>query len=236
MAPAVASANTPTAVAQQQNQAVRIVQIYGRTRLETGQEENYRARVNDRAARPITFRWSMGDGTLAEGNNVAHRYTRPGRYRVIVTARNARGIDTDSTFVTVTAAPRQVTVKDDPASDPTPSSRNASARTATPSVSRESAVRSTATIDWDRGGYTLMVGTFTDARQAENHALALRRDGYRTGIVVDERDGMSTVYRVVVGQFETGDAAAAERRLMVQRNMPGAWLVMPLENISTSGE
>lgn len=40
---------------------------------------------------PLTYRWRLGDGTRAQGADVAHTYQAPGVYQVTVTVRDGRG-------------------------------------------------------------------------------------------------------------------------------------------------
>lgn len=239
-APVVALPDGYDAPTLQQNRPVRIVNVYGSRNLRVGQRENFRVRVNDGAAWPITYRWSMGDGTLTEGNNVVHAYQRPGRYRVIVTARNARGMATDSIFVTVTAPPRVVVPAEVEESAPRAAGVGdppveAPAGTAPTPAVPASPLRGPEGIAWDRGGYTLMAASHFDRDAAERHALRLRRSGYRVGIVVDQKQGASTAYRVVVGQFFGDDAAARGRESMLRANLPGTWIVLKIEEILPAG-
>lgn len=226
----------------QQNRPVRIISVYGARALVVGREENYRVRVNDGAAWPINYRWSMGDGTLAQGNNVVHAYSRPGRYRVIVTARNARGVDTDSIFVNVTSPPRASIPLESGAEERSRAAAAATggagggsaepakpARNAAP-ASSESPLRSAQGIEWGRGGFTLLVSNYFDREAAENRALALRREGYRVGIMVDDKnERASTAYRVVIGQFFSEDSAAKGRTAMLDGGVKGSWTVFSLD-------
>src|SRR5690606_24356440 len=98
------------------------------------------------------------------------------------------------------------------------------------------ALRGRAGIQWADGGYTLLAATFTDQEAAEDHALALHRDGYRAGIMVDKKAGASTAYRVVVGQFGDADAAVTGRQEMLRNNRPGAWMVITLDSETTTVE
>lgn len=218
---------------------VRIVAVYGRRQLTVGKAENYRARTAAGAEQPVIFRWSMGDGTRAVGNNVTHRYERPGRYRIIVTARNAKGTDSDTTFVDVVAAsPRGVALGASGAQavlvDPSVSTSAATEDkrpgvpgggiAASPRNPVESALEG-GTIDWSRGGYGLLVATHFASRNAEAEAFRFRDAGFRVGIITDDSGRGSTVYRVLVGQFSTEEAAVEGRRLMLRRSMEGAFLV-----------
>ncbi len=48
------------------------------------------ARTLPRAVRTAPFRWSFGDGAIALGHVVIHRYTRPGTYRLTVSGHDQR--------------------------------------------------------------------------------------------------------------------------------------------------
>lgn len=255
----------------------RIKYVYGPKTLPVGVSANYRARLVDGAARPIIYRWRMGDGTRGEGNNVAHRYERPGRYAIIATARNRRGSDSDTLWVTVVPKKEPVWVREDSSAeaaanrlaeiaesrssqgaDPNshvlreaslPSAEQAgsvgsagsagsaesrgtagSAGTAGSGRSRAkpaSSLRGDAPIDWERGGFTLMAVTASEHKAAESAARQYSRQGLRTGIYVDEGVG-SRAYRVVVGQFESEEAAVAARQALLREGRSGAFLVGPL--------
>ncbi len=56
--------------------------------VDESQAELARTLTPDEVAAP--YRWSFGDGSVARGHAVTHRYTRPGFYRVVVFTSMAR--------------------------------------------------------------------------------------------------------------------------------------------------
>lgn len=199
--------------------------IYGRRALRTGEAENYRVRLPDQTPNPIEYVWDFGDGTLAEGNNVVHRYRKAGRYRIAVTIRNPYGSDADTFFVTVTGPPVEATPPADAAS-PGKTERTARAPAASPSAPpggsptalqtkelTERAVPVVGTglggrqIAWQEGGYAWRMRTHFELAAAERQAREYQNAGYRVGIITDESGPGSTVYRVVIGQFDSVEKA-----------------------------
>ena len=211
--------------------AARVVQVYGKRTLPVGEAENFRVRLGRGVVRPVNFRWDMGDGTQAEGNNVVHRYQQPGLYTVTVEARNAFGTTTYELFVTVPPPAEQQPSGAGVASaaqvDTTAEQEPAAGRAARSQPSPGSALWSSEGIDWAKGGYTLLVATRLDQRVAERDALHYRREGYRTGIMVDDTGPGSTAYRVVVGQFATMDQAGNALKALTARDQYGS--VIPIE-------
>ena len=53
----------------------------------------------------VSYTWSLGDGTVGDGAAVAHTYPAVGLYAAVVTASNAAGRLTATTWVTVTDVP-----------------------------------------------------------------------------------------------------------------------------------
>jgi hypothetical protein len=211
---------------------VRIISVYGPTTLPAGVSANYRARVADGAARPIIYRWQMGDGTRGEGNNVAHVFERPGRYAVIATARNRRGSDSDTLYVTVVerkkpAATDVAGVSRDADSPSVPEAEGDVIKSKPSPSTPASPLRGRAPIDWQKGGYTLIAATASEHGAAELAAQQYRGQGLRTGIYLDDGLG-SPAYRVIVGQFETAEEAVAARKALLREGRKGAFLVDPL--------
>jgi hypothetical protein len=212
----------------------QIVAIYGPRYSTVGQPENYRVRIKPGAGQPIIYRWSLGDGTLATGNNISHEYARPGRYVVNVTVRNARGHDTGSLKVAVSPErPSEALASDDgraTAGRTTSSFEDARAKEAESprAATRAGGLWGAGGLDWSRGGYTLLVSTHFTRKKAEEASLRFRSEGFRSGIFVDDEGPGSTAYRVVVGQFETSDPAVSARRNLIKEGRKGAFLVHPL--------
>lgn len=232
-----AAAQSGGVTAYDGSRPVRIVGMYGPTSLHVGEAANFRARRNDGAARPVVYRWRLGDGTRAEGNNVAHVYKRPGRFRIIATARNPKGTDSDTLWVTVserrtpTASAANLTIE--PNEDAAAGEREADVEATVSSTSNAprprpfTPLRGREPIHWQEGGFTLMAVTRFDQISAETSAREYRNKGLRTGIYVDEGLG-SRAYRVVVGQFATEEQAAAARRTLLGEGWKGAFLVESL--------
>jgi PKD repeat protein len=60
----------------------------------------------------LTYSWDFGDGGTAQGETVSHRYTKPGKYTVVLTVKDNSGADcgtsTDSFTATVSDKPVSV--------------------------------------------------------------------------------------------------------------------------------
>lgn len=68
--------------------APRVV-VKGSERVRVGEKVSFDASQSaDLANRPLTFRWDLGDGTIATVAKVEHAFKTPGFYRVGVTATN----------------------------------------------------------------------------------------------------------------------------------------------------
>ncbi len=212
---------------------IRIVSIDGPTVLSAGELANFRVRIADGAARPVIHRWDLGDGTPSQGNNVSHRYERPGRYTIIVSARNRKGSDADTLEVTVTErrpAPQPLEASNETvrAGSGATAGSDSVIATADAEPSRNRSLRGFEPIHWVQGGYTLLAVSATSRPAAEVAALQFRRKGYRSGIYLDDAGPGSAVFRVVVGQFGSESAAAAARRQIVRAGLQGAFIVQPL--------
>lgn len=223
------------ATAQRRKGEPRIVSIYGPNTLRAGDLANYRARLADGADKPVIYRWTMGDGTRAEGNNISHRFRRPGRYTIVATARNRKGSDTDTLVVLVTPSMRPVQLSGDaPNTEPHNVGRDDEGAPTETGRSSESvsgpdaSFRGSRPIAWPEGGLTLMVVTTSDQQTAEAAALDLRRRGYRSGIYLDESGLGAPVYRVVVGQFFDEASAVRARQRLLSEKGGGAFIVHPL--------
>merc|ERR1711969_380604 len=60
----------------------------------------------------MAYTWTLGDGTVLEGQQVEHRYDEPGNYGVVLQASAASGeTRTDSLVVTAFPAPAAVRPK-----------------------------------------------------------------------------------------------------------------------------
>jgi hypothetical protein len=75
-----------------------------------GADTEFDARAYDRDQKTLTsgvrFTWNFGDGSTAEGENVLHHFSYPGRYAVFLSI--ARDQDSEMDMVVVTAEPAQL--------------------------------------------------------------------------------------------------------------------------------
>ncbi len=79
---------------------VEVLSVEGPSRVAVGEAATYTATVNaDASTSGLTYRWNMGDGTVATGLTVTHTYTRAGTYNVAFTATNCGGSDSDQMAV-----------------------------------------------------------------------------------------------------------------------------------------
>ena len=234
-------AGAPEALAKSETEGtLRIVAIYGPRSVRVGELANYRVRLADGAKRPVIYRWQMGDGTPAEGNNVAHRFKKPGRYTVVARVQNREGSDTESIDVVVGGnviipVPE---VDDVPVAegsgrngrdgDDAPNVARTSGREAAPIPPRDAGFRGTRPLTWSGELYTLIVSTSSDRTVAERAAVDLRRRGFRSGIYLDDTGWGTPVYRVVVGEFAGEAEAVRGRQVLLSEGHPGAFIVHPM--------
>lgn len=78
---------------------VQVRSVDGPSALVVGQQGRFSASYNGDAATPISFRWSMGDGTTRHGVSVDHVYQRADTFVVTVVAENP--VEADSVSVRV---------------------------------------------------------------------------------------------------------------------------------------
>jgi PKD repeat protein len=64
---------------------------YSASRVEVGEAVTFTDRTTGNATE---LRWDFGDGSIAAGSTVQHAWTKPGTYKVALTATNALGSDT----------------------------------------------------------------------------------------------------------------------------------------------
>jgi alpha-galactosidase len=64
----------------------------------TGVAATFRAQPAGSSDAVVSYRWSFGDGVTLEGPEVSHAYTKPGTYRVVVTAIGLGGLATEDSF------------------------------------------------------------------------------------------------------------------------------------------
>ena len=54
--------------------------------------------VDKSSGNPTSWKWSFGDGTYSTARNPVHAYTKAGKYTVTLTAKNAKGSSTKTTY------------------------------------------------------------------------------------------------------------------------------------------
>lgn len=59
--------------------------------LETNQSGDFSAAANEDARLPVSYSWEFGDGSTADGSDVAHAFSEAGSYNITVTASNRNG-------------------------------------------------------------------------------------------------------------------------------------------------
>lgn len=215
-----------------------VVKIHGDRTVEAGVLQNYRAQIVYGARAPLEYFWDFGDGSFAEGNNVAHRFEEPGTYEVTLVTRNGRGTSVERFTITVepSSHPRPATAEaatgDDPPVTRTSSGGAPAAKTrkAAPPSRRPARLPGSPAsgIAWSQGGYTWVVATHLVREGAEADVQRFRNAEYQTGLVIDDSGPGSTAYRVVIGQYATEKAALAARASLPQDIPGGVWL-LPLD-------
>ena len=229
--------------------AVDITQVYFEPALATGHPATFRARIAPGAAPPIEYRWDFGDGGYGEGNGLMYRYARPGRYQVVVLARNRYGRDRDTVYVVVSAPSDGLPLEEPPVDElptaeppqPAPASpvstvtaetkanakpveASAEPVEASAEAAQAQAAPSLPFLAPPRKGYTWVVGTFLHREAAEASVQQLRSAGYRTGLIVEDETGAgSPAYRVIVGEYAT-TALALRDRDRLPRSPVSPWL------------
>jgi hypothetical protein len=185
---------------------VRIDSLYGGRVLSVGEEENYRVRMAPNAAWPITYEWDMGDGVKSRGNNVVHRYERPGYYTLRVVAHNR--YDSDSTYTVILvrdpkAVAGRVVIPAPPPVDIAEESRGSRQPRRTGDESETSV---------SDEYYSWMLESHFNAAAAQAALKRLRADGIGTArVFVDRSGGGSVAYRVLVGNYLSTGSAVADR-------------------------
>ena len=149
--------------------------------VDAGSPVTFTGSVNAKATQPVSYLWTFGDETTAEGMTVSHSFPRAGDYTVGLTASNGNGKYTS----TKTCA---VTVK-----DPCLPSQITSMRASNMSPDTQTAVAFSANVNgtkgtyrWDMGDGTKMTGeapshtyskagTYTVTLEIENCAGVVKR-------------------------------------------------------------
>ena len=212
--------------------AVQIDSIYGRRNLIVGEEENYRVRTAPHPAWPIQYRWDMGDGVNALGNNIVHAFSDPGYYMVKVVAFNQFG--SDSTWAIVQVSPdygsEQYIVgnpnrRDRGARPATPETQD-NTRKETPREQTQGNRRAPIVVDTENRTFAWVIESHTSRAQADR---AVRRYAGRgladLRVVVDNTGPGSVAYRVVVGNYTSTQQAVTERAIVESKSQKSSWLL-----------
>lgn len=187
-------------MASPQRGRVEIVEVYGRRSLRAGEDENFRVRLAPDFAWPIQYTWDFGDGTLSVGNNVTHRFTRPGTYALTVIARN--NVNSDTAYASVSVAPT-----------PTPPPTLAPS---TEPVAAEAPFRP--------GEIVWVTGIFPQSGTAGRWASAFADAGLRTAVLPTVQ-GQNEAFLVAVGGYRTeAEALDARDDVLQARDVP-LWLL-----------
>src|SRR5712691_4536640 len=75
-----------------------VIKVEHMPSVKTGAAATFHARSATSEDIVVTYRWSFGDGVTLEGPEVSHAYTKPGAYRVVVTAIGLGGLSTEESF------------------------------------------------------------------------------------------------------------------------------------------
>ena len=194
---------------------VRIVSVYGPTTLPVGVAANYRVRLADGAARPIIFRWQMGDGTRGEGNNVAHVFERPGRYAITVTARNQKSSDSETLYVT--AVERKKPAAEDLPAAPSlldaASTREAARDARAPNAARDGLTPNTARDGLTPNGARVATTPSTSSTSSTSSASSLRpASSLRGDAPIDWKKGGYTLMAATASDHRAAEIAAEQFR------------------------
>ena len=186
--------------------AVRIDTVYGNRRVYTGDEENYRVRVNERASWPIKYEWILPGGIQTSGNNIIHKFEKFGKYQIDVVVSNRYG--KDSARIWVYAVDRDVLLQK--------TAQRADSKVS-PKVIRDDAAVEIRVLANDlvvEGTYySWVVETYLNRIKAERALRSYTELGLSNLRVFEDVSGSgSTAFRVVIGKFKT------QRRAVTQKN------------------
>ncbi len=85
--------------------AVEHVEIHGPVRLQSGEPGYFSAGHPGQPSTPLTYDWTLGDGTRLTGRTISHTYSYPDTFQVSLAVSNARSRDSVSMRVIVTPEP-----------------------------------------------------------------------------------------------------------------------------------
>lgn len=203
--------------------------LYGARSLELGELENYRVRVEPGAVWPIQYFWEMGDGTESIGNNIVHRYSRPGTYRVKVRARNRVNTTVGELYVTVGGGEAEpVTVRppviaaSEQRETVMPSGTEVKTR---PTPKTKLTAEERLEDDEDDQSFAWVMETTLDQSSAERALRRYRNDGIPgVRILIDPSGKGSPAYRIVIGNYLTLDSAARAKEAIEELVGKSVWL------------
>lgn len=94
-----------------------VIALEGPSEVQAGKSATFTATVNEEAAaRPLSYQWQLGDGSMTSGRTVSHTYEKPGTYTVTFRAQNDAGTASQTLTVEVTqpSTPPEVLALDAP--------------------------------------------------------------------------------------------------------------------------
>ncbi len=188
---------------------VQIDTIYGSSSIEVDEVDNYRVRISAGAKWPIQYYWDMGDGTLSIGNNIVHKFKRPGNFRVRVWARNSSSVDSTEMIVRVT----DQTIP--PAETPVVAARSVTSnnKVQKPRPTRVAAREQEDLGDIEEGqAFAWVIGTHLEKASAERALQKLRADKIAGVRILEDRSGKGVrAYRVTIGNYLSLDSAVRSK-------------------------
>lgn len=87
---------------------VDLLAVDGPATLTVGEAATFSVVARTRATGPVAYAWRLGDGTVAEGAAVTHRFAAPGNYKLVVTAENEGSRDVQRFTVSVESLPEAI--------------------------------------------------------------------------------------------------------------------------------
>jgi alpha-galactosidase len=79
------------------------VQVHASKNAEVGQAIQFSAEADASGVPALAYHWNFGDGTISDGADVSHTFTRAGQFEVHLLAEGIEGLPFENTLsVTVT--------------------------------------------------------------------------------------------------------------------------------------
>ena len=179
--------------------SVHIIEVFGQRSVRVGEEQNFRVRLAPGFQWPLQYTWDFGDGIISVGNNVTHRYARPGRYRLTVVTRNDVNSDTASVTITVTPAP----VPTEPARPSEPVAAEA---------------------PFAPGDMVWVAGIYPEPDSAR-HWASVYTDAGLSAAVLPAYMGRGEAFLVAVGGYRTEAEAQRDRATVLRARDTPLWLL-----------